>query len=203
MIILARHGNTFETGEKPVWVGARTDLPLTEEGRAQATRVVSHLRSGGRAPKAVFAGPLRRTKEFASIVASAFDLPVEIDDSLKELDYGGWEGLDGETVASRFGAAVLGAWEGELVWPGERSDWGESPDIVKSRVQAVLDRLATSEQPVFACTSNGILRFVWALTRGLVDMPQSKVKPGAVCVLKPAAQGFDIVEWNCIPSGTW
>ena len=31
-LILARHGNTFEAGETPVWVGAREDLPLTARG---------------------------------------------------------------------------------------------------------------------------------------------------------------------------
>ncbi len=29
LLLLARHGNTFNKGDKVVWVGAQTDLPLT------------------------------------------------------------------------------------------------------------------------------------------------------------------------------
>ena len=36
LLLLARHGNTFEPSDKVVWVGARTDLPLTSMGREQA-----------------------------------------------------------------------------------------------------------------------------------------------------------------------
>ena len=36
LLLLARHGNTFNKGDKIVWVGARTDLPLTAKGREQA-----------------------------------------------------------------------------------------------------------------------------------------------------------------------
>ena len=36
LLLLARHGNTFDKGDKVVWVGARTDLPLTAKGREQA-----------------------------------------------------------------------------------------------------------------------------------------------------------------------
>jgi broad specificity phosphatase PhoE len=35
-IVIVRHGNTFEAGETPRRIGARTDLPLTADGQAQA-----------------------------------------------------------------------------------------------------------------------------------------------------------------------
>ena len=35
-ILFARHGNTFGPGDKVVWVGRETDLPLVEKGLAQA-----------------------------------------------------------------------------------------------------------------------------------------------------------------------
>ena len=199
MIILGRHGNTFEPGMKAVWVGARSDLPLTAEGRAQAIRVACHLKRVELAPRTIVAGPLRRTREFAEIVASFFGPRVEIDDSLRELDYGGWEGLDNASVTDKFGVAALAGWEEDMAWPGPSSAWGESPDIVRARVQAAMDRLSTGKQPAFACTSNGILRFVWALTQGLVDLPASKVKTGAICRLNIASDGFEVVEWNYLP----
>ena len=41
-LIIARHGNTFDKGDIPTRVGARTDLPLVEKGRAQAKALVAH-----------------------------------------------------------------------------------------------------------------------------------------------------------------
>ena len=35
-ILCARHGNTFAPGQRAVFVGAKEDLPLTEEGETQA-----------------------------------------------------------------------------------------------------------------------------------------------------------------------
>lgn len=199
MIILGRHGNTFEAGTKAVWVGARSDLRLTSEGRMQAARVAAHLRHSDLVPRKVVAGPLLRTRDFAQIVASDFGLRVEIDDDLRELDYGEWEGLDSAAVANRFGTETLTAWEESLAWPGNSSGWGESPDIVRKRVGAALERLSALERPVFACTSNGILRFVWVLTRGLVNMRASKVRTGAICLLNAGANGFDVKEWDHPP----
>ena len=37
-LILARHGNTFGPQDKVTWVGSTNDLPLVEEGLAQAQR---------------------------------------------------------------------------------------------------------------------------------------------------------------------
>ena len=69
LVVLCRHGNTFNPGEKVVMVGAREDLPLTEMGRQQARRVsVAILGSGARVTQ-IIAGPLLRTSDYASIVA--------------------------------------------------------------------------------------------------------------------------------------
>ena len=35
-LILVRHGNTFEAGQKCVKVGSKTDMPLTAQGLRQA-----------------------------------------------------------------------------------------------------------------------------------------------------------------------
>jgi probable phosphoglycerate mutase len=42
-LILIRHGNTFEAGQKAVWVGARSDLPLTMAGEAQAHAAAQYV----------------------------------------------------------------------------------------------------------------------------------------------------------------
>ncbi|HRC26802.1 MAG TPA: phosphoglycerate mutase family protein, partial [Alphaproteobacteria bacterium] len=64
-LVIARHGNTFESGQTPRRVGARTDLPLTETGRAQGRAVGLLLRAQGMIPARVYTGSLRRTVETA------------------------------------------------------------------------------------------------------------------------------------------
>lgn len=198
MIIFARHGNTFEPGAPASWVGAKSDLPLVAEGYNQAKRVAAYLQTNGITPKSFIAGPLKRTRSFAEVVASTFESGVEIDPDLKELDYGEWEGLDNSTVAQRFGADVLSSWEEGFVWPA-KGGWGESAEIVGARIEAVLRRLSSLPQPVFACTSNGILRFVRFIVDGERQARSTKVKTGALCIIETDVDGLRVREWNHTP----
>lgn len=69
LLLLARHGNTFEKSDKVVWVGARTDLPLTGKGKEQAQALAAGLQPLASRIKRVIAGPLKRTREHAEIAA--------------------------------------------------------------------------------------------------------------------------------------
>jgi broad specificity phosphatase PhoE len=181
VIILARHGNTFESGQPAVWVGARTDLPLTGEGVAQAERVAAYLKAQDIAPRTVVAGPLMRTRQFAAIVANAFDRQVAIDSDLVELDYGGWEGKTSDMIAAEFGRESLDGWEQRLEWP-KLAGWGEGRAKVEERLNAFLSKVRSSAEPVFACTSNGILRLIRHIVDGTAGSA-GRVRTGAICVL--------------------
>src|ERR1700753_2818491 len=94
-LILARHGNTFNPEDVPVWVGARSDLPLVAKGLAQAAALAEALRKAEIVPAAMIAGPLQRTRRTAEIVAETLKIPahaIRIDPRLREIDYGAWEG---------------------------------------------------------------------------------------------------------------
>ncbi|MFW2831527.1 histidine phosphatase family protein [Sphingomonas sp. ID0503] len=197
MIILARHGNTFEQGSTAVWVGAASDLPLTTEGHAQAKRLAAELLRRGFAPATIISGPLQRTRASAEAVAATVGQPVEIDADLTELDYGAWEGLTTDAVAARFGMEALTDWESRLGW---QACFGESEQAVDTRVRRFLDRAATLPAPVFACTSNGILRFVRKIVEGRPAGRAAKVATGAYCLLDARAEGLRILEWNVRPN---
>ncbi|WP_426955926.1 histidine phosphatase family protein [Muricoccus radiodurans] len=198
MIVLARHGNTFAPGERAVWVGARTDLPLVEEGRRQAERLAAALRAEGFAPARILTGPLRRTREAAGILAGALGGMVTIDDRLRELDYGAWEGLDGPEVTARFGAAALESWEKRLEWPAG-AGWGEDEAAVTARIAGFLDEASAGAGPLLAVTSNGILRIVRRLIEGRPSNGEGKVRTGAACRLEHAGGAWRIVEWDVRP----
>lgn len=196
MILLARHGNTFAPGERAVWVGARTDLPLVEEGRRQAERLAASLVAEGFAPARIAAGPLRRTRDFAAILAGVLGGIVAVDERLRELDYGAWEGLDGAEVAARHGAAALEGWERRLEWPG---NWPEGEAAVTARVAAFLDDAAAGPSPLLAVTSNGILRVVHRLIQGPPTEGEGKVRTGAACRLLRENGAWRIAAWDVRP----
>ena len=87
-IIIIRHGET-EWNKTGRFQG-HSDVPLSEEGRAQAEAlgknlVVDHV-------DAIYASDLTRAMETAAPLAERFGLPVIPDPQLRELNFGAWEG---------------------------------------------------------------------------------------------------------------
>jgi probable phosphoglycerate mutase len=108
-IFLVRHGATILTAEDRF--AGSTDIPLSDEGREQAGRLAERLR--GQKITAVYASPMQRTVETASILARPHGLEVRKRDGLREISHGHWEGLTPREVESKF--------------PGETDDWDEDP----------------------------------------------------------------------------
>lgn len=163
-LILARHGNTFAPGDTVVWVGRETDLPLVEKGVAQAEAVAAALRAHRVRPARVFCGPLRRTRDFAAIVADKLalaDAPV-VDSRLDEIDYGRWAGKTAQEIAETFGQqAQIDRWNEEDIWP-EDAGWGSAREDIAAAVRSFLDEVRATfrnGEPVLAVSSNGVLRF--------------------------------------------
>lgn len=83
-----RHGVT-DHNEARLVMGQR-DVPLNAHGRKQARRAAAAL--VGRGVRAVFASPLLRAFETATIIATVLDLPVAVVGDLKERHWGIYEG---------------------------------------------------------------------------------------------------------------
>jgi len=64
-IIIARHGNTFESHQTPTRVGRRTDLDLTATGLVQAQAIGRWLLDQGLQVDAAYCSPLKRTRQTA------------------------------------------------------------------------------------------------------------------------------------------
>jgi broad specificity phosphatase PhoE len=125
VIRLLRHGETAFNAEGR-FLGA-TDLPLSERGRSQAVALRPHLEAF--APDALASSPLRRARETLALA-----LPdargAEVDDRLREVDWGEWEGLTLEEIRSRYPDLAHSYLAGEVrSWPG-----GESPADAADRM---------------------------------------------------------------------
>lgn len=151
-LLLLRHGQT-EASARGIYSSGAT-LPLTRKGRAQADRAAERLRGSG--VDAIRSSPFDRARDTAEAVARAVELPVVLDERLREIDYGPFEGLTRAQAELRF--------SGYKVWrehPFEAHPPGMEAlaDALARARAAAGDALATSRCPLLVA-HQGTLRLV-------------------------------------------
>jgi len=136
-LVLLRHGETVLTPQKRLSGSGGCDLALSATGRQQAGAAAESLAARGTV-QAVVSSPLRRCRETAEAVARRLGLGVEVDEGLREADFGAWEGLTFAEVRERH-PVELAAWlASPAVPPGGT---GEPFDAVTRRVALSRDEL--------------------------------------------------------------
>jgi probable phosphoglycerate mutase len=108
-VYLIRHGATTLSAEDR-FAGA-TDIPLSDEGREQVRRLA--VRLAEEKISAIFASPLGRTLETASILARPHGLQVQQSAGLREINHGRWEQMTRLEVEHQF--------------PEEATEWNRDP----------------------------------------------------------------------------
>ncbi len=155
---LIRHGETeWSLNGRHTSV---TDLPLTDEGRAQAGRLAPHL--AARRFAAIVVSPRLRARQTCELSGAAGPPPI-IDEDLAEWCYGDYEGLTSAQI--RVGAPRWSLWTDGA--PG-----GESPAAICARVDRLIARYHAGEGPVAFFGHGHVLRVValrwlgWPLEQG-------------------------------------
>ena len=97
-VVLVRHGETVWHAENR-YAGV-SDVALTPRGEQQAGRLAAWARTAGLV--AVWSSPLSRARRTAQGCATVADLPLDVDERLRELDFGEGEGLTSAEMAERF-----------------------------------------------------------------------------------------------------
>jgi broad specificity phosphatase PhoE len=108
-VFLIRHGATTLSVEDR-FAGA-TEVPLSEEGRQQVSRLATRLR--GEPIAAVYASPMGRTIETARILAEPHGLDIQQREGLREISHGRWEQMTRHEVEKQF--------------PEEAMEWEKDP----------------------------------------------------------------------------
>jgi len=138
-ILLIRHGEV--AWNKQACYTGWTDLPLTEKGLRQARRVAERLSS--EPIEAVYCSDLQRAKVTAEIVAVPHRITPIIEQDLRELNYGEWEGV-AETDLPTLYPDLYAAWAAR---PAEIAvPQGESFSQLRDRVSGVVARIM-AERP--------------------------------------------------------
>jgi probable phosphoglycerate mutase len=200
-IVFARHGNTFAPGDKVVWVGRRSDLPLVARGLEQAHEAAAALKRMDLVPTSVVCASLKRTRGFAEIVCRDLGLAEpRIDPRLNEIDYGAWEGLSTEEIAERTGStADIEAWQKRDVWPAD-AGWATTRDEIEGALSGLLAGLAAGEggaRPLVV-SSNGILRFAPAALAAPAEGPL-QLKTGALGCVERREAAWKVRFWGLSP----
>ena len=134
-LVLVRHGQTVWHAENR-YAGS-SDVALTTHGREQAAQLAGWARTARLA--AVWASPLSRARVTAKACADVTDLPLQIDERLRELDFGAGEGLTSAEMRDRFPDA-LEAFRADPV--AHHLPDGEDPVKAADRFTACLHDLA-------------------------------------------------------------
>ncbi len=206
-LIIARHGNTFEPDETPRRVGARTDLELVEKGIVQATQLGTWLQMQDLNPQRIIAGPLKRTRRMAEIARGVMyhddsEKPnVEIDERLREIDYGPDEDLREEEVVNRIGADAIAKWDQDAIVP---EGWNVDPDELQKHWQDIANDITQNNENeiVLVVTSNGVARFAPYLTGNFAGFKSKfslKLATGAVGILNFDGKDWQVEDWNIRP----
>ena len=140
-LILVRHGVTDLTTRKVFSGGlASSNPPLNDEGREQARATGEWLAPLSGTFDALVSSPVRRTRETAEILAEFFDLEVEEEPGIAEMEFGTWDGMSFTEVHEKW-PDELGAWLGDLE---SAPHGGESFRVVEKRVLEGRDRMVAS-----------------------------------------------------------
>jgi broad specificity phosphatase PhoE len=182
-IILARHGET--EWSRDLKHTGRTDIPLTDRGRAEAEQLGRAL--AGRSFARVLSSPLQRAVETCRL--AGLGDKVELTDDLLEWDYGEYEGITTAEIRR------------------ERPDWklwrdgcpgGETAADVGKRVDRVTAELRGLEGDAVLFAHGHVLRVLTARWLGLGPECGAlfKLDTGTLSTLGFERETPVITRWN-------
>lgn len=120
LIYLMRHGQSVVNVERRLTCRS-LEGDLTDLGREQAAKAADWLADKG--ISRILHSPFHRAEQTAQIVAKKLNLPLEVEDGLREMDCGDFEGRVDEAAWDEF-MAVAFRWragEWEAAFPGGES----------------------------------------------------------------------------------
>ena len=182
-VVLVRHGET-EWSRSGQHTGV-TDLPLTEDGEAQARSVVERL--DGREFALVLSSPMQRALRTAEL--AGYGERAEPDDDLRERNYGDYEGLTTKEIRK-----TIPGWD---VWRDEMVN-GETLAQVGARADRVIERALAADGDTLIFAHSHLLRTLGARWIGIGPEGGGKLVLGtsAICVLGYERERRVLKRWN-------
>lgn len=151
-LLFIRHGQTAWNVEH-ILPGQLPGIPLTEAGREQAERLAEALKI---LPiTAIISSPLERASDTAGYLARARELPVLLEDDLKDTDVGAWAGKNYNELSK-----TDTTWKEYVRNPTSAPEGVESFPLVQQRALAAVERwlkrAETGNYPAFVAHADVI-----------------------------------------------
>jgi alpha-ribazole phosphatase len=175
-IVLVRHAEPEESARGLCY--GTLDVGISDEGHAQAARLASSL--AGLPYDAVYASPRRRAIE----TAAPLGLATTVDEELREIDFGAFEGRSFDEIAETH-PEIYRQWmeaPTTVTFPG-----GESYEDLRVRAVRALTRIGHAHECAVVVTHGGVVR---AGLAEWLSMPSE-----AIFRLDQGYCGITIVEW--------
>lgn len=151
---LLRHGDTAQQSYR-----GQLDDPLSALGWQQLREAVRD-----RHWDHIVASTLQRCATFATELAQARDLPLQLDARLAEYHFGHWQGVPIQTLADEQGDALAAFWRDPVAHP---PPGGETFHAFGRRLCAALDAIdAQPGERVLVITHGGAIRLLRCLVEG-------------------------------------
>ena len=177
-LLFVRHGET-DWNREGRFQGAQ-DIPLNDDGRAQARKLAEGWDEGG---DLLLASPLSRAWETAGVLAQTLNLTPQSDPRLVERSYGQGEGLTQAERQTRFP-------DGQV--PGL-----ESTESLRARVQGFLDSMSRDHdgRRLVVVSHGGFINAaLWVVSGGEVGTGKSFLANASVSRIEFSAHGWSVAS---------
>tara|TARA_Y100001934_G_scaffold129939_1_gene157662 strand:- start:119 stop:730 length:612 start_codon:yes stop_codon:yes gene_type:complete len=149
-----RHGPTLWNEQRKLQ--GQADIPLSEQG---IERVKTWVLPDKFRNYQWFASPLKRAQKTASLLG----LKTKTEPSLIEMDWGQWDGLNGQQLQEKYGTEFVKRKKKGI---DLRPNGGETPREVRDRVHNWIKIIAKTKRPTGAVAHQGIIRAAMSLATG-------------------------------------
>ena len=161
-LYMVRHGQTAASRENRF--SGSSDPPLTSVGESMAEAFAEAYAS--LTWDAIYASPMLRTRQTADALCRLTGLQAHLEDGLKEIDYGEWEGLRQAEVRERWPDAFE-YWADDVASRG--TPGGETAFHVAARAMRVVEAIRTRHRTgnVLIVSHKATLRVITCALLGL------------------------------------
>lgn len=161
-IYLTRHGETeWNIAQKlQGWL----DSPLTEKGKRNARELGARLKDIEF--QTVYSSPSERSLCTARLMMQGRTCPFVIEEDLKEIHFGDWEGQNRQVVSENYPQAYFNFWNAPHLYTSET---GENFFQLKRRVLALLEELKSRHETgnVLIVTHTVVIKLLLASVKEL------------------------------------